>query len=269
MQQASTDEAPWPARAFAATLDRDSGPFSPGARLPEGWHWLHFHDPVAASRLGSDGHEARGDFLPDVPLPRRMWAGGRLRFHGPLVLGEAARRTSTIERIVPKEGRSGPLVFVTVRHEISGPDGLAVEEEQDIVYRGEGGTGGGPPRGWDRPEGAEVVERFVADEVTLFRFSALTFNGHRIHYDHPYATVVEGYPGLVVHGPLLALLLMGVAARRREAPLRRFEYRALAPVFQGEAIELVASPSNTASDQEAQLWAAHPQRGPAMEARFR
>ena len=268
--------APWPARAFAATLDRDSGPYGMGARLPAGWHWLYFHDPVPASRLGPDGHEARGDFLPDVPLPGRMWAGGRLRFHGPLALGDRAKRTSTIERIVPKEGRSGPLVFVTVRHEIAGPEGLAVEEEQDIVYRGgspEGGAAksgarGAGAGGWERPEGAETVDRFVADEVTLFRFSALTFNGHRIHYDHPYATGAEGYPGLVVHGPLLALLLLDAGARLRGRPLRRFEYRALAPVFQGEIIELVASPSSSVPDEEAQLWAAHSQRGPAMEARF-
>ncbi len=260
--------APWPARAFAATLDDDPGPYGAGVPLPEGWHWLYFHDPVPASRLGPDGHEARGDFLPDVPLPRRMWAGGRLRFHGGLALGDAAVRRSSVERVVPKEGRAGPLVFVTVRHEISGPEGIVVEEEQDIVYRGgTPGSGGKGPEPWVRPEGAATLDRFVADEVTLFRFSALTFNGHRIHYDRPYATSTEGYPGLVVHGPLLALLLMRAARRLRGAPLRSFEYRALAPVFQGETIELVA-PRSGSADEETRLWAAHPERGPAMEGRF-
>ncbi len=265
--------APWPALAFAATLDRDSGPGLVGAPLPVGWHWLYFHDAVPASRLGPDGHESRGDFLPDVPLPRRMWAGGRLRFHGELLIGDLARRTSTIETIVPKKGRSGPLVFVTVRHEIAGPNGLVVEEEQDIVYRvgaaGPAKSRAAGSRRWTRPEGAETVDEFVADEVTLFRFSALTFNGHRIHYDHPYATGAEGYPGLVVHGPLLALLLMGVATGLRDRPVRSFEYRALAPVYHGEAIELVASASGSAPDEERQLWAAHSERGPAMEALFR
>lgn len=265
--------SPWPARAFAATLDHDFTAHEAGTPLPAGWHWLYFHDPVPASRLGPDGHEARGDFLPDVPLPRRMWAGGRLRFHGALVLGDRARRRSTVERVVPKTGRAGPLVFVTVRHEISDAHGVVVEEEQDIVYRGdpsEPGSGGlGPVRAWTRPTGWASAGSFVADEVTLFRFSALTFNGHRIHYDHPYATGVEGYPGLVVHGPLLALLLMGAATRLRQGSPRWFEYRALAPIFHGETIELMRRLPPSPTDEETELWAAHPHRGPAMEARFR
>lgn len=261
---------PWPARALAATLDRDPEDHVEGARLPWGWHWLHFHDAVRASELGPDGHEALGRFLPDVPLERRMWAGGRIRFHAPLVLGEPARRISTVDRITPKRGRTGVLVFVTVKHEIHGPNGLAVEEEQDIVYRSppvrgagsEGGAGAGAPAG------ARVVGRFRADAATLFRFSALTFNAHRIHYDHPYATDEEGYPGLVVHGPLLALLLLDAGATIRSGDVRSFEYRALAPLFCDESFDLLAAPSDV-SDQEVQLWAAHPERGPAMEARLR
>lgn len=265
---------PWPARALAATLDRDPEGLVEGARLPWGWHWLHFHDAVRASELGRDGHEVLGRFLPDVPLERRMWAGGRIRFHAPLVLGESVRRVSTVERITPKLGRTGALVFVTVKHEIHGPGGLAVEEEQDIVYRSpptRGRGGGGPSKaaGEGLPPEARVVGRFQADAVTLFRFSALTFNAHRIHYDHPYATAEEGYPGLVVHGPLLALLLLDAGAGLGSGDARSFTYRALAPLFCDEAFELLASPSDVPPHQEVQLWAAHPDRGPAMEAHFR
>ncbi len=261
---------PWPARALAATLDRDPEGLVEGSRLPWGWHWLHFHDPVRASELGTDGHEALGRFLPDVPLERRMWAGGRIRFHAPLVLGEPARRVSTVDRITPKRGRTGTLVFVTVKHEIHGPDGLAVEEEQDIVYRSppERGAAAEPAR-YVAPERARVVGRFRADAVTLFRFSALTFNAHRIHYDHPYATHAEGYPGLVVHGPLLALLLLDAGAALRSGDVAAFEYRALAPLFCDEEFEILTAPSDDSPDQEVQLWAAHPERGPAMEAHLR
>lgn len=264
---------PWPARALAATLDRDTDDLVEGARLPWGWHWLHFHDAVRASELGRDGHEALGRFLPDVPLERRMWAGGRIRFHAPLLLGESARRVSTVDRITPKRGRTGALVFVTVKHEIHGPEGLAVEEEQDIVYRSpparEGGSGGGGGVGDPGHAGARVIGRFRADAVTLFRFSALTFNAHRIHYDLAYATGEEGYPGLVVHGPLLALLLLDAGAALRSGHVRSFAYRARAPLFCDEDFEILADPSDVSSDQEVQLWAAHSDRGPAMEAQLR
>ena len=260
----------WPARALAATLDQDQARLDEGAALPHGWHWIYFNDAAMASRLGTDGHEARGGFLPDVPLPRRMWAGGRIRFHAPIRLGEAAERTSVVERITPKQGRSGALVFVRVRHQITGPSGLCVDEEQEIVYRApapRGSSADGPVAG--RPEGAETVGRFRADAVTLFRFSALTFNGHRIHYDHPYATGEEGYPDLVVHGPLLALLLLGAGAARAPAGVESFEYRALAPLFRGEEFELLAETVPATSSDGVRLWANHPSRGPAMEARLR
>lgn len=261
---------PWPARALAATLDRDPDDFVEGARLPWGWHWLHFHDAVRASGLGRDGHEALGRFLPDVPLERRMWAGGRIRFHGPLVLGEPARRVSTVDRITPKRGRTGALVFVTVKHEIHGPGGLAVEEEQDIVYRSPPAQGAGAEAVPDAAHaGARVIGRFRADAVMLFRFSALTFNAHRIHYDLAYATEEEGYPGLVVHGPLLALLLLDAGAALRSGRVRSFAYRARAPLFCNEEFEILAEPSDVSPDQEVQLWAAHPDRGPAMEAHLR
>ena len=264
----------WPARALAATLDRDPAQLTDGARLPEGWHWIYFNEPTPASRLGTDGHEARGDFLPEVPLPRRMWAGGRLRFHAPLRIGDRAERTSVVEDVTPKRGRSGALVFVTVRHRIAGPEGLSVDEEQSIVYRapppvaaGDGGSSGGGNA--ERPVWGDTVARLRPDPVMLFRFSALTFNGHRIHYDHPYATEVEGYPGLVVHGPLLALLLLGAGVERSGGTARDFTYRALAPVFCGEDVEILAERDPSTSGEGARLSAFHPGRGAAMEARLR
>lgn len=264
--------APWPARALAAALDQDPAALAEGVPLPHGWHWMYFHDPVRRSGVGPDGHEARGAFLPPIPLPRRMWAGGRIRFGAPLRLGDEAVRTSVVERITPKTGRSGTLVFVTVRHTVTGPEGLAVEEEQDLVYRAPpppADAGAAAVTGADGavapPSGSEVVTPFRADEVLLFRFSALTFNGHRIHYDHPYTTGVEGYPGLVVHGPLLALLLLGAGVARTPGDVRRFSYRALSPVFCGEDFQIRVAPSG-AEDGGLRLWAFHPARGPAMEA---
>lgn len=262
--------ATWPARALAATLDLDPDALNDRALLPPGWHWIYFNEATRASGLGPDGHEARGDFLPSVPLPRRMWAGGRIRFHAPLRIGDRAERVSVVERVTPKQGRSGALVFVTVRHRIFGPEGLCVDEEQDIVYRAPPPAGASAgTSGPARPDGTETVARLRTDEVTLFRFSALTFNGHRIHYDLPYATREEGYPGLVVHGPLLALLLLGAGFERRGSTGRHFEYRALAPLFCGEAFEILAEADPPTPDEGGRLWAAHPTRGLAMEARLR
>lgn len=267
----------WPARALAATLDQNADGLKEGARLPDGWHWIYFNDPTPASRLGTDGHEARGDFLPEVPLPRRMWAGGRLRFHAPLRIGDRAERTSVVEDVTPKRGRSGSLVFVTVRHRISGPTGLSLEEEQNIVYRAPL-----PPVGAaeyrtshdgsvtpERPPWGYTVARCRPDPVMLFRFSALTFNGHRIHYDRTYATEVEGYPDLVVHGPLLALLLLGVGVERNGAAARDYTYRALAPLFCGEELELLAERAPPTPSAGVRLSAFHVGRGVAMEARLR
>ncbi|MDZ7778800.1 MAG: MaoC family dehydratase N-terminal domain-containing protein [Gemmatimonadota bacterium] len=262
----------WPAQALAATLDRDPRAFAEGVELPHGWHWMYFNDAVPASGLGEDGHEARGGFLPPIPLPRRMWAGGRIRFHEPVRIGEVAERTSEIERVRTKRGRSGPLVFVTVRHRIVGSAGLAVDEEQDLVYRapsGKGAVASPEGDGWSAPEGTEIVGRFQADPVTLFRFSALTFNGHRIHYDRPYATEVEGYPDLVVHGPLLALLLLDAAEARTGQSSGIYHYRALAPIFCHEPCEICAAPESAEEGSGVKLWAAHPRRGPAMEAELR
>lgn len=214
-----------PVQALAATLDLDA----PGAALPPLWHWIFFTPKARAAEIGPDGHPRRGGFLPPVALPRRMWAGGRLEWHAPLHVGDAATRTSRIVAVDEKQGRSGDLVFVTVRHEISGPHGLALTEEHDIVYRG---AAPGPQPGAAAPANAAFTREIVPDPVLLFRYSALTFNGHRIHYDRSYATEVEGYPGLVVHGPLIATLLMDLARRERPALLpRRFSFKAVHPVF--------------------------------------
>lgn len=251
------------ARGMLALLDRDPGELGWGDFLPRGWHWLYFNPTVPRSELGPDGHPARGRFLPPVELPRRMWAGGRLRFVGDLSIGQRAERRSRILSVEEKTGRSGRLTFVTVGHRIGVAGTPALEEEQDLVYREERSPGEGF-RGPPPPEEAEWSEPVAADAVTLFRFSALTFNGHRIHYDHPYATEVEGYPGTVVHGPLLALLLLDAGSRRSGRPPLRFAYRAMSPLFCDETFVL----AGRASEEEGvtELWAAHPQRGTAMRA---
>jgi 3-methylfumaryl-CoA hydratase len=221
---------PTPARALAATLDLPEHP-ADGDRLPELWHWLYFLPTAPASTLGRDGHPARGGFLPPVTLERRMWAGGRLWFHHDLRIGDAVVRTSQITSVERKNGRAGPMVLVTVRHTVTGPAGVAVEEDHDIVYVT-------PPPSYVAPSsdplptGLAWREDQPVDPVLLFRFSALTFNAHRIHYDRPYATQVEHYPGLVVHGPLQALVLLQAARRHRAADrVAAFGYRARRPLF--------------------------------------
>lgn len=174
-----------------------------GDALPPLWHWVYFTPTARASEIGPDGHPRRGGFLPPVELPNRMWAGGRVSFVQPLQVGEAVSRVSRILRCERKSGRTGDLIFVTVEHTLSGSKGVAVVEEQDIVYRN-AAPAGGKPAGEAVPPQADFRRRIAIDPVLLFRYSALTFNGHRIHYDHPYATKVEGYPGLIV--PPLVLL---------------------------------------------------------------
>ncbi|MBL8331901.1 MAG: MaoC family dehydratase N-terminal domain-containing protein [Rubrivivax sp.] len=218
--------------AMSATLDRDDPPPQAGDAVPPLWHWLYFMPLVRASEIGDDGHPRRGGFLPPVPLPRRMWAGGRLRFEQPLRVGETATRESTILGVDGKTGRSGSLVFVTVQHAYRGAAGLALTEEHDIVYRDAPQPGASAPAVQPAPGGAEFEREIVPDPVLLFRYSALTFNGHRIHYDRSYVTGVEGYPGLIVHGPLIATLLLDLLRRQRpDARVRRFEFRAVRPVF--------------------------------------
>ena len=224
--------APGPAAALAATLDRDDPP-AEGEPLPPAWHWIYFHEVARMSALGPDGHARRGGFLPPVPLPRRMWAGGRMTFDSPLRVGERVRRVSTVRSITPKSGRSGELVFVVVRHEFFAADGeLRMSEEHDILYREMPRADAPAPTPRPAPATAAWSREVRPDPVLLFRYSALTFNGHRIHYDREYCREEEGYPGLVVHGPLTATLLLdGLRRQRPEAALVALEYRAVAPLF--------------------------------------
>ena len=218
--------------AMAATLDVADMATDAGAAVPPLWHWMYFIPLARHSEIGPDGHPQRGGFLPPVPLPRRMWAGGRLDFHAPLEIGEAITRISRIQDVSLKTGRSGTLAFVTVRHEISNTRGVAITEEHDIVYRENPRPDALAPQPQPAPEGMTMWRDIVPDPVLLFRYSALTFNGHRIHYDRPYVTGVEGYPGLIVHGPLIATLLLDLLRRDQpQADVRRFRFRAVRPIF--------------------------------------
>ena len=221
-----------PVRALTATLDRDDAAPQEGTPVPPAWHWLYFLPMAQQSQIGPDGHPQRGGFLPPVPLPRRMWAGSRMEFLAPLRVGQALSRTSRILDVRVKDGRTGPLVFVNVRHEIHADGQLAVTDEHDIVYRDMPGPGEAAPAPTAAPTDAQWERRIVPDDVLLFRYSALTFNGHRIHYDRKYVTEVEGYPGLIVHGPLIATLLMDLLRRERPGQsVRSFAFKAVRPIF--------------------------------------
>ena len=192
------------------------------------------------AQLGPDGHPARGGFLPPVPLPRRMWAGGAFTFYGDLRFGDKARRTSSIADVTVKEGRTGTLCFVTVEHAGEANGVRVLDERQDIVYRGldaAGGSGKAPPAA----ASGQHQRPMHAGPPLLFRYSALTFNGHRIHYDRRYVTEVEGYPGLIVHGPMQAAMLCDYATELRGAPPKRFVFRGMSPLFDDDAFALHAS----------------------------
>lgn len=218
-----------PARAAAlhAALGLPGPPPTTGDRLPPFWHQVYFWDVVPPTRLGDDGHPATGALIPDYGLPRRMWAGGRLTFHAPLLCGVAAEKRTRLKAARQTEGRSGPLAFVTLLHEIRQRGALVLSEEQELVYRAADAPPAAPPA---PPTGAPYTETLRFDATMLFRYSALTMNGHRIHYDADFARKSEGYPGLVVHGPLLATHLMRIAEARLGL-LKRFSFRATAPLF--------------------------------------
>ncbi|TAK99218.1 MAG: acyl-CoA dehydrogenase [Rhodospirillaceae bacterium] len=227
--------------ALAATLDYDAAPAA-GTGLPPGWQWLFFNPTVRRRELGSDGHPQRGGFLPPVTLPRRMWAGSRLIYHAPLLIGTEASRTSEILKVESKTGQSGTLTFVTVRHTHAMGGQRCIEEEQDIVYRSPPAPGAAAPPKKPAPERATWSEEIIPDTTLLFRYSALTFNGHRIHYDRPYAVGEEGYPDLVVHGPLTATLLQGLAVRAQPSRrLVRFSFRGLSPLFVSRSFRIEAA----------------------------
>lgn len=256
-----------PIDRLAATLDKEEPPAQDGDAIPYLAHWLYFLPAARQSELGPDGHPRRGGFLPPVHhLPRRMWAGGRFRFLGPLCVGTQAERRSTIRSIKSTAGKSGPLVFVTVEHRVGlQGQGALVTEEHDIVYRSAesaAATAGFPktpslvPR-WERS--------LIPDEVLLFRYSALTFNGHRIHYDQPYVTGEEHYPGLIVHGPLMATLLIDLLAGHvKPHAIREFSFRSMSPLFSGNRLDLHATEPD--DDGRCTLWASTDENRLIMQA---
>jgi len=220
-------------RAMAATLDWERAP-EPGEELPRPWHWLYFLPAVRQSKIGRDGHPERGGFLPPVPLPRRMWASGSVEFLAPLRIGDQATRTSTVKSVTHKRGGTGDLVFVTLEHEIAVAGTPVIRERQHLVYREDPDPNAPPPRPVSPPAAAQFGREWTPDPVLLFRYSALTFNGHRIHYDRDYAMREEGYAGLVVHGPLSATLLLDLV--RAQCPgqaIGYYDYRAVRPLIDG------------------------------------
>ncbi|MFZ4534810.1 acyl-CoA dehydrogenase [Propionivibrio sp.] len=242
-----------PALAAAATLDDTVTHFGKGSALPPLWHWFYFLPRAPQTQLDVDGHPQRGGFMPPIPYPRRMFAGARMRFHRPLVICQPARREAEIRDIRQKSGRSGSLAFVSVLCSYYQDGQLCIEEEQDIVYR-EPGPAVACPQVIDWPPAPQGAwSRIVMpDPKLLFRFSALTFNAHRIHYDRPYATGEEGYPGLVVHGPLTAVLLMELVRQHEQRPVKGFSFRGLAPLFDLAPFRLVGSADNGQVSLEAQ-----------------
>ncbi len=251
-----------PIRLMRAILDADEPEALP-SHLPPLWHWLYFLSGERQSNMGHDGHPRRGGFLPPVTLPRRMWAGGRLWFQRPLTVGESIRRESRIQSVQVKSGRSGQLVFVTVRHEIGDDRGIALSEEHDIVYREAPVPGAHAPQPADAPIDEQFGRTITPDPVLLMRYSALTFNGHRIHYDRSYAVEEEGYPGLVVHGPLIATLLMDALRRAHpDKTVRRFEFKAVSPLFDTAPFSVNGKLMGGVAD----LWARGPQGQLAMRA---
>ena len=263
---------PRTAAALAAALDHNAAP-GPGSPLPPLWHWTYFWSVAPQSTLSADGHPQRGGFLPPIELPRRMWAGGRFQFVRPLTIGAQATRTSRILSVSRKSGKSGELAFVTVQHELrsdpgsdSGCEGaLCFTEEHDIVYRDMPALGSVAPTAPTAPTDAAWEQVVTPDPVLLFRYSALTFNGHRIHYDRSYVTQVEGYPGLIVHGPLIATLLVELLRKNLpQVQLASFSFRAISPLFDTQSFTVCGSPD--ADGTTVRLWAKNASGGLAMQA---
>ena len=241
-----------PLRGLAATLDRET-PFEAGDEVPPLWHWTYFLPSPTTSQLGVDGHPKKGGFLPPIALPRRMWAGSRIQFLRPLRVGDAISRRSTVVDIVTKDGRTGPLYFVKVRHEVQTAGATAILEEQDIVYR-QPPSGAAPTTTPAKaPVDAIWRRRIEPSPVLLFRYSALTFNSHRIHFDRPYAEQEEGYRGLVVHGPLVATLLLDLVRREQpRAQIREYSFRAVRPLLDTARFWVCGAPQD---DGTLHLWA--------------
>ncbi len=257
-----------PIAALSATLDEDRPPPEPGDEVPPGWHWLYALPKPRRSDVGPDGHGKRGGFLPPIDLPRRMFAGSSMTFHRAVRIGDTIRLDSEVKDVKFKEGRTGRLAFVTVSRRISRLGELAIEEEQTLVYRDppKAGSLEGSPD--PAPIDAAWRSEIVPDPVLLFRFSALTFNAHRIHYDRPYATGVEGYPGLVVQGPLIALLLLEACRAQRPGWwVEAFAFRARRPVF--DTAPFTVAGRWGAGGATGELWAADAEGWLAMSATVR
>ncbi|MET0660033.1 MAG: MaoC family dehydratase N-terminal domain-containing protein [Steroidobacteraceae bacterium] len=253
----------FPIAALAATLGREDPPLQSGDAVPPLWHWLYFLP--TATRLGVDGHVQRGEFLPPVALPRRMWAGGRLRFHRPLHVGDRIQRSSTVAGVRGKTGRTGELIFVTVRHTISVQSTVVITEEQDLVFRSHPSSIATPSGARTSPGAPAWRKQVTPDEIMLFRYSALTFNAHRIHYDRSYATEKEGYPGLVVQAPLQATLLMELVTQANPAAtIHDFTFRALQPSFDGSPLFVCGKLNEDGSS--AALWTSNLSGAICMEA---
>jgi len=247
-------------KGLRATLFQEIGEPVTGEVAPYTVHWCLAQPVFPHDQLGPDGHPTRGGFLPPVPLPRRMWAGGELEFIDPLRVGDLATRVSRITDVTLKTGSTGQLCFVSVEHHVSSPRGPAIRERQDIVYREIGGVQPAAPAKAPAPS-AQHRETHVSDPVLLFRYSALTFNGHRIHYDRDYVTRVEGYPGLIFHGPLQAALLVEFAARLKGGAPKTFSYRGVQPLFEGSEFSVNAN----AIDAGLALWTANAEAQPTMK----
>jgi 3-methylfumaryl-CoA hydratase len=247
-----------PIKALSATLDRpDPAPIK-GTFLPELWHWLYFLPCALQSQISPDGHPKRGGFLPPVPLPRRMWAGSRIQWIAPLSVGNEIERVSRIESVTHKAGRTGDLIFVLVKHQISNQHGLALIEEHNIVYRDAPGPNDQPMSPVPAPNDAKWTKTITPTDVLLFRYSALTFNGHRIHYDRKYVTEVEDYPGLIVHAPLIATLLVDLVRQSiSDCTLKSFEFRAIRPTFDINIFKVSAKPDleKDPSGKSISIWA--------------
>ena len=248
-------------RRLADTIGH-TGSLSNGDRLPPLWHFITHLESVPLDQLGPDGHPTRGGFLPPVLLPRRMWAGGRLTFTGDILVGDEVVKTSTVDSVEMKTGRSGELCFVAVSHELSVDGEVRIREEQDLVYKDDPAPGAVSPEPKRAPESFDFERSIEPTETMLFRYSALTFNAHRIHYDLNYAQTVEEYPGLVFHGPLTATLLADLAVAETGQQLASFAFRGQAPLFASAPFRI----AGTREGDEVSLWATTPSGGVAMSA---
>ena len=250
-------------KGLRATLFQEVGEPRSGDAAPFTVHWCLAQPVFPMSMLGADGHPTRGGFLPPVPLPRRMWAGGEIEFRDALRVGDESTRTSRISDVTVKIGSTGQLCFVSVEHTVTSSRGVAIRERQDIVYREmTGAQASAPAKAASPPPAAQHRETHVSDSVLLFRYSALTFNGHRIHYDRDYVTKVEGYPGLIFHGPLQAAFIVEMAAKLRggKAP-KKFTYRGVQPLFEGSEFSINANDNGAAME----LWTANDAGQPTMK----